>query len=484
VPLTLRTLADAFDAAAVAGSADVPITDLAYDSRAVRPGALFFCRPGARADGHDFAADAVAAGAAALVVERRLPDAVPQVLVPSTARAMGPMASAFYGHPSRAFELIAVTGTNGKTTTSFMIESVARAMGRTSGLLGTVEGHIADRVVTGSRTTPESVDLQRTLAAMRDAGVRTAVMEVSSHGLALHRVDGTRYACAVFTNLTQDHLDDHGTMEAYFAAKAMLFTPAFTPVAVLGIDDPYARRLADMVRVPSVGFALDRAADVRARSIEVAPAGSAVVADVRGERVELRVPLPGRYNVTNALGVLATGAAMRWPIDRVVAGIESLPGVPGRMERIEAGQPFTVLVDYAHTPDALAGVLRAARELTGDGARLVAVFGCGGDRDRGKRPLMGAVATSLADLTVITSDNPRSEDPTSIIAEIEHGVPDGGAYTTEPDRRAAIAQAIAAAHAGDVVVIAGKGHEQGQEFAGRTIEFDDRMVAREILEAR
>jgi UDP-N-acetylmuramoyl-L-alanyl-D-glutamate--2,6-diaminopimelate ligase len=486
VPTTLETLAWHARDARVVGDGSVAIADLAYDSRAVEPGTLFFCVPGSRADGHDFAAAAAAAGAVALVVERRLDHAVPQVVVDSVRAAMGPIAAAFFGHPSRAMTLVGVTGTNGKTTTAFMIESAFRSMGIVSGVTGTVETHVGDEILPVTRTTPESVDVERLLARMRDAGVGGAAMEVSSHGLHQGRVDGVRFACAVFTNLSQDHLDYHRTMEEYFDAKALLFEHEFTDRAVVNAGDVWGARLLSRTPLPSATtFALDRDADVRALEIAMDSTGSTVVADARGERVAFRVPLPARYNVANALGVLATGVALDWPIDAVARGIEAVRGVPGRVERIDAGQDFTVLVDYAHTPDALEGVLLAAREITPAGGRLVAVFGCGGDRDRAKRPLMGKAATSLADRVIITSDNPRSEDPRSIIREIEAGAHGGDApWEVIVDRRIAIADAINDGATGDVIVIAGKGHETGQEFADRTIPFDDRAVAREALEAR
>ena len=487
VSRNLTYLVEAVGDARLHGPAsDVRITDLAYDSRRVEAGSLFFCVPGARTDGHDHALDAVAAGAAALVVERVLDVPVPQVVVPSTRRAMGPIAAAFHEHPSRAMTLIGVTGTNGKTTSTFMLDSVIRSLGWTAGLVGPVETRIGDVVEPVTRTTPESIDLQDLFARMRDVGVRAAAMEVSSHGLAWHRVDGTSFACGVFTNLTQDHLDDHGTMEAYFEAKAMLFERAFTDRAVVNADDAYGRALLARIDLPEVlTFGIDEPADVSARIDAMDARSSRILADVRGERVPVTVPLPARYNVSNALGVLGVASLLGWPLDAVADGIARMTGVPGRLERIEAGQDFTVVVDYAHTADALDNVLRAAREITPEDARLVCVFGCGGDRDRGKRPLMGRAAVAVADHVIITSDNPRSEDPRAIIAEIEGGARDGGApYDVEPDRRAAIARAIDAARPGDVIVIAGKGHETGQQFADQVIPFDDRTVVREALEAR
>ena len=482
---TVAALAETVTGAHVEGDRQTIISDLAYDSRAVRPGTLFFCVPGARSDGHAFAADAVRSGASALVVERDIDATVPRIHVPSVRAAMGPMAAAFFGEPSRAMTLVGATGTNGKTTTTFMLESVLRAMDLRAGLIGTVETHLADVVEPVTRTTPEAIDLQRLLARMRDAGVRAAAMEVSSEGLHFERVESTRFACSIFTNLSQDHLNTHGTMEAYFEAKALLFRPAMSARAVANIGDPSGARLAAAIEIPCTTYAIDAGADVRAERIELAPRSVRFDAITGADRIPLRIELPALHNVENALAVVATAVAMAWPMDAVVAGLGALRGVPGRLEPVDAGQDFTVLVDYAHTPDSLENVLRAARAFTPGGARLIAVFGCGGDRDRGKRPQMGRVAVELADHTIITSDNPRTEEPGAIIAEIEAGArAAGGSYDVEPDRRAAIVRAVAGARSGDVIVIAGKGHETGQQFADGTVPFDDRIVAREALEAR
>jgi len=488
VPMILQTLIDGapvvgIGGARLRGDGGVAVADVAYDSRAVTPGTLFFCVPGEHADGHDYAPRAIDAGAVALVVERLLDVSVPQIVVPSVRALMGPMASTFFGDPSRALTLVGVTGTNGKTTTTFMFESVFRALGMIPGVIGTVETHVGDTVLPVTRTTPEAIDLQRLLATMRDAGVGGATMEASSEGLAFQRVEGTHFACAIFTNLSQDHLNTHGTMDAYFEAKALLFRDEMSERAVVNLDDEYGRALAARTDLPLTTFAIDHEADVRGHSLELARTGSSFIADVGGRSVPMRVNLPARYNVENALGVLAAARALGLPIGPVAEGIASLRGVPGRMEPIEAGQDFTVLVDYAHTPDSLESVLRAAREITQPGARLVVVFGCGGDRDRGKRPHMGKVGTALADRAIITSDNPRTEDPLAIIEQIEAGARETGRpYELIPDRREAIGAAIDGATRGDVIVIAGKGHETGQQFADHTIPFDDRIVAREALQ--
>jgi UDP-N-acetylmuramoyl-L-alanyl-D-glutamate--2,6-diaminopimelate ligase len=467
--------------ATVRGDRATRIVDVTADSRAAGPGSLFFCVPGGRVDGHDFAPEAVAHGASALVVDRWLDLDVAQVSVPSVREAMGPASAAVFGNPSAAMTVVGVTGTNGKTTTAFMLEGALAQLGMTTGLIGTVEVHVAGRVLPVVHTTPEAPELQRLLARMRDAAVGAVAMEVSSHGLALGRVAGTRFACAVFTNLTQDHLDFHGTMESYERAKASLFDPSYAERGAVNADDPAGVRLVEHAAIPITTFGLGEGADVRAVDVSSSHAGSSFSCVAAGERVPVTVRIAGPYNVSNALAALAAFRALGLPIQAAADGIASLAGVPGRMEAVDAGQPFTVLVDYAHTPDSLTNVLLAARAVCE--RSLVVVFGCGGDRDRGKRPLMGAVAAELADRAIITSDNPRSEDPLAIIAEIEAGARETGRpYEMEPDRREAIRMAVGGASAGDVVVIAGKGHETGQRFADRVVPFDDRIVAREELE--
>lgn len=491
----LAALADHGGAALVSpappGAEAVALRDVTHDSRDAGPGVLFACRPGSRVDGHDFGAAAVAAGSPALLVERPVdtPRPVPQLRVPSVAAALGVAAATIHRHPSEEMVLVGVTGTNGKTTSAYLLESVLAAAGHTTGLIGTVETRIAGAAVPGVRTTPEATDLQRLLRRMRQAGVTAAAMEVSSHGLALGRVTGTRFAVALFTNLSHDHLDFHRDLEDYFSAKASLFTPAFTRRAVINVDDPWGRRLAELaagagLRVDRVSASGRADADVTAVDVRGGPQGSTFTALLDGRRVEVQTRLPGGFNVSNALQVLAAAVAIGVPAETAARGIAALPGVPGRMERVEAGQPFTVLVDYAHTPDSLEHVLRAAGELRGEGARVIVVVGCGGDRDQAKRPLMGRAAVTLADEAVFTDDNPRSEDPRAILDAIVVGAAEvpGARWRVEPDRRRAIGLALAAAREGDVVVIAGKGHETYQELAGRTIDFDDRVVAREALE--
>jgi UDP-N-acetylmuramoyl-L-alanyl-D-glutamate--2,6-diaminopimelate ligase len=464
------------EAIEIRGGTEVVVTSLCYRADEATAGSLYFCVAGEHRDGHDFAASAVIRGASSLVLERWLPLRCVQVLVPSVRRAMGPVSAAFYRRPADRMTLVGVTGTNGKTTTTYLLESVFRHAGRTPGVVGTTGVRIDGRTVPFARTTPEAPDLHRMLAQMVDEGVDATAMEVSSHGLHQHRVGGIRFDVAVFTNLSQDHLDYHASMEEYFEAKAMLFAPGVSEVAVVNADTDHGRRLAG--RIPTVTFGTGDSADVRATDVVTTPAGVAF----RVDGVLVRSPLRGRFNVDNCLAAIATARALDIELDVAAEAIATVRGVPGRVEPVEAGQDFLVFVDYAHTPDSLENVLRAARPLAA--GRLLVVFGCGGDRDRAKRPLMGEVATSNADLTFVTSDNPRSENPEAIISQIEPGASaGGGAYVVEPDRRGAIRLAVMEARAGDVVVIAGKGHESYQELADRTIAFDDREVAAEEIRA-
>jgi UDP-N-acetylmuramoyl-L-alanyl-D-glutamate--2,6-diaminopimelate ligase len=478
--MDLEALGRAVGATDTLNPAPVTITDLAYDARRVTTGVLFACVPGERSDGHDFAPDAVARGAAALVVERPLDVAVPQLLVADARLSMALAADAFFGQPTRELEVAGVTGTNGKTTTAFLLYSILAAAGRRPGLLGTVEMRIGGERRAVTRTTPEAIDLQRTFREMLDAGDTSCAMEASSHASELKRLVGTRFRALVFTNLSQDHLDFHGTLEAYYDAKRRLFTEPDVdgdrPPAAVNVADPYGRRLADELRglgAALLTFGLDPEAEIRPEELELTPSATSF----RAGGLAVRPRLRGRFNVENVLGAIAAARLLAIDGEAIVRGVEHVTGVPGRFEAVEEGQPFAVIVDYAHTPEALENVLAEARALAE--GRVLCVFGCGGDRDRSKRPLMGAVASSVADVAVVTSDNPRSEEPLAIIEEILGGM--SGDYQVEPDRAAAIAGAIETAEDGDVVVIAGKGHEQGQEFRDRTIPFDDREVARDAL---
>jgi UDP-N-acetylmuramoyl-L-alanyl-D-glutamate--2,6-diaminopimelate ligase len=447
------------------GEGSVPVTDVVHDSRQVTPGSLFCCLRGGTVDGHVFAATAIEAGASALLVDHRLPLPVDQVVVDDTRAAMGHLAAAFHGNPSRHLTVVGVTGTNGKTTTAHLLGAVLEHAGWPTAVLGTLSG---------VHTTPEAPDLQRRLAELRAEGRRAVAMEVSSHALALHRVDATRFTVSVFTNLGRDHLDFHGTIERYFAAKARLFEPDLTATGVVNVDDARGRLLVDAAQIPTVAYSLD---DVSGLAV-----GPTVCSFVwRGRAV--RLPLGGRFNVSNALAAATAASVLGIDDDTIAAGLSAVPPVPGRFEAVDAGQPFSVIVDYAHTPDGLREALQAARDAA-RGGRVLVVFGCGGDRDVAKRPEMGAAAAALADVVVITSDNPRSEDPVSIIDSVTSGIasPAPARVVVEADRRAAIALALGQARPRDVVVIAGKGHETTQTIGHEVLPFDDRAVARELLE--
>ncbi len=454
---------------------EVEISGLAYSTDAVEHGSVFFCVPGFKVDGHDFAPQAVERGAAALVCQRPLGLGVPEIVVDDVRAAMGPAAARFFGDPTAQLRVVGITGTNGKTTTAFLVRSILEHAGTPTGLLGTVTSVVGGVEEPVERTTPEAIDLQRTFRRMLDAGDDAVAIEVSSHALELGRAQGIHFAARVFTNLTQDHLDFHPTMEEYFLAKRRLFVDHPGP-SVVNLDDDYGRRLAGELGEVTT-YAIDHDADYRASGVEFDTAGSRfTVATPEGE-LKLRTRLPGLFNVSNALAALAATRAIGVPHATAAEALAEAARVPGRFEPVDEGQPFAVLVDYAHTPDSLENVLRAARGITS--GRLHVVFGAGGDRDRAKRPLMGK-ASMLADRVVVTSDNPRSEEPEAIVDEVLSGA--GPDAEREVDRRRAIARTIEGAEAGDVVVIAGKGHEQGQEFEnGRKEPFDDTQVAREAI---
>jgi UDP-N-acetylmuramoyl-L-alanyl-D-glutamate--2,6-diaminopimelate ligase len=436
------------------------VAAIEFDSRRVGPGALFCCIPGRAGDGHDHAPEAVARGATALLTERRLALDVTQAVVAAGAArpAMARLASAFFGHPARSLLTVGVTGTNGKTTVTHLLASIFEAHRWSTTVIGTLDG---------ARTTPESPVLQRLLAEARDAGRRAVAMEVSSHALDQARVDGIRFDVAVFTNLSHDHLDYHETLERYFAAKATLFTPEHAARAVVNADDPWGRRLLDRAAIPTVGFTMAEVGEV-----ETSAGHTSFL--WRGHRVELA--LSGSFHVANALAAATTAVALEVPEDVIVAGLNGAAPVPGRFEVVDTVAPFTVVVDYAHTPDGLKVALDSARQLA-DGHRVVCVFGCGGDRDHEKRPAMGAVAGRGADISVLTSDNPRHEDPDVIIAEVLSGVPAGSRVIVRPDRAEAVDLAVDLAEPGDVVVVAGKGHERDIEIGSRRLPFDDRDEA-------
>jgi UDP-N-acetylmuramoyl-L-alanyl-D-glutamate--2,6-diaminopimelate ligase len=457
----------------------VVVRGIAYRSDRVRPGDAFFCISGFAHDGHDYSGDAASRGASALVVEHEVAVDIPQIVVEDTRPALAVAASRFFGEPSRAMDVVGITGTNGKTTTSYLMDSILRAHGRTTGLIGTVETRVGTEKRSSGRTTPESADLHALLAEMRDAGVSACSMEVSSHAIDLHRVDAVAFAVAAFTNLTQDHLDFHHTIEEYASVKKRLFTDFDCGARVINVDDPFGMGIAgEFDDSITVGRSAD--AVVRAVAEDLGATGSTFTLITPSGSALVRLPLAGAFNVSNALVAAGCALALSIPLETIVRGLDAAPQVPGRLERIDCGQPFSVVVDYAHTPDSLDKALAAVREVTS--GRVIVVFGCGGDRDPDKRPVMGRVAGRGADYAFVTSDNPRSEDPVGIILQVEDGLKSGdGAYSTVVDRRAAITQAIEFARPGDTVLIAGKGHEDYQEFAEHRIHFDDREVAREVI---
>lgn len=452
----------ALPAYALHGNNAVLVTDVAFDSRRVVAGSLFCCIPGDEFDGHDFAADAVAGGAVALLCERQLPLPVAQLVVPDARAAMGLLAAAFHGHPSRALTMVGITGTNGKTTTCHLLANILRVSGLPTGVIGTL---------TGKHTTPEAPDLHARLAEFVGQGMQAAVLEVSSHALELHRVTGCHFDLAVFTNLGRDHLDLHGTVERYFTAKARLFEPGLSDQGLANVDDPRGEQLVQGARIPMSAYSIRDITE-----LEVTPTSHSY----RWRETNIRVGIGGAFNAMNSLAAATSAALLGVAPDVIARGLANAPTVPGRFQPVHAGQHFDVIIDFAHTPDGLREVLGAARPTSG---QLIAVFGCGGDRDREKRPEMGAVAAELADSIVVTSDNPRSEDPQAIIDAVLAGVPDDYRHhvVSEVDRRRAFAAAFQRAKPGDVVVIAGKGHETTQTIGHKSNPFDDHAVATELL---
>ena len=482
--MRLEDLLASFPGAEVRGDPALEVTDVTHDSRRSGPGSLFVAIRGLAADGNEFVEAARRRGAIAICSEQPPPGAGTWVRVADAREALATFSAAIHGFPARHLDLVGVTGTNGKTTTAYLVDSALRTAGETVGLLGTVEYRVGDRIAEAARTTPESSDLQALLREMVDAGCRRAVLEVSSHSLALKRVHGLEFRVAVFTNLTRDHLDFHGDMDAYFAAKRLLFEKQLRPDghAVLNLDDDRARELVAASRGTTWTYSLaNPKADLLAEDVRLSLDRTRFRARTPKGVLEVETPLVGAFNVQNALAALGAGLALGLPEDAVQRGIAALRGVPGRMERVVAGQDFTVLVDYAHTDDALKNLLETVRSLKP--RRVITIFGCGGDRDRTKRPLMGAVAARLSDVVILTSDNPRSEPPEAILEEIRRGIPPARAADTLviPDRRDAIARGLEMGREGVVVVIAGKGHETYQVLRDRTVPFDDRQVARDVL---
>lgn len=462
---------------------DLDVTDVAYDSRKVQPGTLFVAIRGLATDGHQFIDSARKKGAVAVASEEEARPGIPWIQVGDAREALATLSAALLGRPADALRLVGVTGTNGKTTTAYLVDAALRAAGQRVGLLGTVQYRIGDRLAEAVRTTPESSDLQKLFREMVDARCSHAVLEVSSHSLALKRVHGCAFTVGVFTNLTRDHLDFHGDMDRYFAAKRVLFDTLLREDghAILNADDDRCAELAATSRGRVTTYGIEHDADLKAEDIALSLSGTSFRVRTRDGVLEMRTPLLGRFNVQNLLGALGACLALGLDPATAVRGLASLKGVSGRMERVDAGQDFTVVVDYAHTDDALKNLLETVREL--QPRRILTVFGCGGDRDKTKRPLMGAVAARLSDVVVITSDNPRTEPPEAIVEDIQRGI--NGYRKAERhvivDRRDAIAKALEMAGAGDVVVIAGKGHETSQVLRDRTVPFDDRQVARDVL---
>lgn len=473
------------------GASDIAITSLCYDSRKAEPGSLYACLPGTKTDGHQFIPQARQQGATAILcqsewLQKHPPESTSDLTwigVEDTRATLAEIAAAFYAYPSRQLSLVGVTGTNGKTTTSHLIRSLLEKAGRPTGLMGTLGCFFKDQEIPTGFTTPFAPELQQILAQMKAEGAQAVAMECSSHALEQHRLDALEFECAIFTNLTQDHLDYHGDMQTYAAAKQILFEKLLKPTgtALLNRDDPQAEAYARVSRGKVLTYGLSAQAGLRASAPDYGLAGVTYTLHWQGQTHRVELALPGHYNILNSLAALGTGLVLGLDLETQIQTLKSLPGVPGRLEVVtRTDHPFTVLVDYAHTPDSLQNVLATARQFTRQ--RLLCVFGCGGDRDKSKRPQMGAIAAELADFSWVTSDNPRSEAPEAILADILAGIRLPTKVQTEVDRQSAIEKALAAAQSGDVVIIAGKGHETYQIFQDRTVHFDDREVARHWLE--
>ena len=489
--MKLRDLLEGVDALRTSGAAEVEVSSVACDSRKTAAGGLFVALRGAAADGNQFVAQAIERGAAVIVSQQPRPEAISSSLtwveVEHPRRALAAISANFYGRPAEALQLVGITGTNGKTTTSYLVDALLCAAGHRTGLFGTIAYRTPRGEQPAKNTTPESLDLERFFAEVRDAGGTHATLEVSSHALTMDRVWGLRFAVAVFTNLTRDHLDYHKTLDEYFAAKRRLFEGVGAPPPLCGVvnaDDPRAADLAGLAQ-RTLTYGIESAADITARKFSLAFSGLEFTAQTPAGRVEIASPLVGRINVYNILAAVGAGLALGLDREAIEVGIRNCRSVPGRFERVDQGQPFLVVVDYAHTDDALRNLIQTARELLGKSGRIVTLFGCGGERDRTKRPLMGEAAGSLSDFVVLTSDNPRSEDPLKIINDAVVGLQRAQAsYVIEPDRLRAIEIALEKAQPGDVVLLAGKGHEIYQVLRERTLDFDDREEARRILRAR
>lgn len=493
--MKLKELSSCLAAARLYGEGEIEIADLQVDSRKVKPGDLFICLPGFTVDGHDYAPQATASGAVALVCERKLDIDLPQLVVDDCRYAMSVLSNAFFGSPSSRMKMIGITGTNGKTTTSYLIERIMLDHGVKTGLIGTIQMRYDGQSYGMSGTTQESLELQRTLQQMALKGVQCCVMEVSSHALQQGRVKGTDYRTAVFTNLTQDHLDYHHTMEEYRAAKGLFFSRLGNVIspwkeerkyAVLNADDEACSYFAAQTAAEVITYGIDNLANVQASQISITARGTFFHVETFKGAADISLRMVGKFNVYNALAAITAALLEDVPLAEIKASLESVAGVDGRVEAVDEGQDFAVIVDYAHTPDGLENVLRAVTEFaTG---RVITVFGCGGDRDKTKRPLMGKIAAKYSDKVMVTSDNPRTEDPLQILQDIEAGLREDGVpqerYEMIADRREAITKAIDMASPGDVVLIAGKGHETYQLIKGVVHDFDDRIVAKEVIRGR
>ncbi|KAF9119523.1 hypothetical protein BGX30_003796 [Mortierella sp. GBA39] len=488
--MKLNELASALTTAQIIGDGDITITNIQVDSRKVAPGDLFICLPGHTVDGHDYAGQAAEQGAVALVVERKLDIDLPQIVVKDCRFAMAVLADAFFGSPSSHMKMIGVTGTNGKTTTTYLIEKMMSDQGVNTGLIGTIQMRYGGRTFPMSGTTPEALELQRSLDDMTANGVECCVMEVSSHALEQGRVKGTDFRTAIFTNLTQDHLDYHKTMEEYRAAKGLFFArlgnkfahqPEQRKFAVLNADDEASSYFAKITAAEVITYGVENSADVRATGVKAQ--GTSFHVDTFRGSADIQLRMVGKFNVYNALAAITAGLLEGIELDNIKRSLESVPGVAGRVESVDAGQPFAVIVDYAHTPDGLENVLKTVNEFAE--GRVITVFGCGGDRDRTKRPIMGKIAAKYSDFIFVTSDNPRTEDPELILKDIEQGLKDDSVpqerYEMIVDRRTAIQKAIEMASPQDVVLIAGKGHETYQTIGTTNYDFDDREVAKEAI---
>jgi len=482
---TAKSLAEiikGIEVQASSGNSQVIVRGMSLDSRRVQPGDLYACVPGFKVDGHDFAVNAISSGAVALVVERFLPLNVPQVKVSNVRQVIGPLVATVYDHPSEQLELVGVTGTNGKTTITYLIEKIGTKHGKKVGLIGTLGARIDGREIPGERTTPEAIEVQKLLRDMVAEGISLAVMEVSSHAMDLGRVSGCEFDAGIFTNLTQDHLDYHKTMEDYLDTKSRLFSKLVgkkqPKISILNGDDPSFSKLSQASAAPVVSYGIDNEVDYRAENVEVTSDGVHFVVRFRKGVQDIQYSTPGVFSVYNALAAFAWGVERGYNPGSVAEALAEIQGVPGRFESVRLGQPFHVIVDYAHTPDGLENVVRTARGFTK--GRLITVFGCGGDRDRGKRPLMGEAVSLWSDFVIVTSDNPRTEDPDQIIKEVLIGI-SGVDHVALRDRRVAIWDACRMAKPGDTILIAGKGHETYQIFGTEAHSFDDREVAREAL---